>query len=449
MINVNIPRKAINTIYLDYLDCKSRVQIFFGGASSGKSKFVVGQRTVYHLLQGGHNYLICRQTKNSIRGSVATEVQKVIEEWGLGELFSINKTDGTVTCLNGYQAVFAGLDDVEKLKSIAFKKGVLTDIVVEEATETESKSIKQLMKRQRGKVEDGIKKTITLLFNPIFQNHWIYKEYFLKLGWTDAQTKHNTDRLTILKTTYKDNRFLEPEDVQDLESETDKYYYNVYTLGNWGVLGNVIFTNWVAADLLDTNSEYYLPEEQRTNRRNGGDFGFADNPAAIGLSHYDRNHKRIYFFRELYETGLTNDILAERIKDMIGIWRVNKETGEKIFDGTEPITMDSAEPKSIAELVRYGVNARGARKGKDSVVHGIQWLQQQQIIVDRTCVNMIAELQVAKWKEDAGGAVVRSGGLPVPVDKNNHLLDGGLRYAYEDDMNDLGDVEIESNFLYE
>ena len=156
MINVNIPKSAFNTAYLPYIENQARVQIFFGGASSGKSKFVIGQRTIYNLLQGGHNYLICRQTKTSIRGSVATEIQKVIEEWGLHDLFSVNKTDGTVTCENGYQADFAGLDDVEKLKSITFKKGVLTDIIVEEATETQKNSVKQLMKRQRGKVADGI-----------------------------------------------------------------------------------------------------------------------------------------------------------------------------------------------------------------------------------------------------------------------------------------------------
>lgn len=419
MINVHIPKSAINEIYIPYLDCKSRIQIFFGGSSSGKSKFVVGQRVVYHLLQGGRNYLICRQTKTSIRGSVATEIAKVIAEWELQDLFSINKTDGTVTCKNGYQVVFAGLDDVEKLKSITFKKGVLTDIIVEEATETERISIKQLMRRQRGKVQDGIKKTLTLLFNPILQQHWIFLEYFKSLGWSDKQKRYDSEHLSILKTTYKDNRFLEQGDIDVLENETDKYWHDVYTLGNWGVLGNVIFTNWIVADLDNPSDEHYLPIEQRTNIRNGLDFGFSTDPAAIGRSHYDKTRKKIYFFDELYETGLTNDILAQRISKMLG---------------SEIITCDSAEPKSIAELVNLGINAKGAKKGKDSVVHGIQWLQQHQIIVDKKCVNMINELQVSKWKEDAGGFVVKSGGLPVPVDKNNHLIDGGLRYAYEDDM---------------
>ena len=406
MINVNIPKSAFNTAYLPYIENQARVQIFFGGASSGKSKFVIGQRTIYNLLQGGHNYLICRQTKTSIRGSVATEIQKVIEEWGLHDLFSVNKTDGTVTCENGYQAVFAGLDDVEKLKSITFKKGVLTDIIVEEATETQKNSVKQLMKRQRGKVADGIKKTITLLFNPIMKTHWIFSEYFSSLGWADDQKEYTSDKLTILKTTYKDNRFLEQEDIDDLENETDDYFKNVYTLGNWGVLGDVIFTNWRIEDLSGM-------QDQFTNRRNGLDFGFSSDPAAMPVTHYDKTRKTIYIFRELYETGLTNDILASRITELIGDDRV---------------VCDSAEPKSIQELTNHGVRAAGAKKGKDSVTFGIDWLKQQTIIVDKACVNTQNELSQYHWKKDAGG-----NSLKIPVDKNNHLIDA-LRYAYEDDM---------------
>lgn len=406
MINVNIPKSAFNTAYLPYIENQARVQIFFGGASSGKSKFVIGQRTIYNLLQGGHNYLICRQTKTSIRGSVATEIQKVIEEWGLHDLFSVNKTDGTVTCENGYQAVFAGLDDVEKLKSITFKKGVLTDIIVEEATETQKNSVKQLMKRQRGKVADGIKKTITLLFNPIMKTHWIFSEYFSSLGWADDQKEYTSEKLTILKTTYKDNRFLEQEDIDDLENETDDYFKNVYTLGNWGVLGDVIFTNWRIEDLSGM-------QDQFTNRRNGLDFGFSSDPAAMPVTHYDKARKTIYIFRELYETGLTNDILASRITELIGDDRV---------------VCDSAEPKSIQELTNHGVRAAGAKKGKDSVTFGIDWLKQQAIIVDKACVNTQNELSQYHWKKDAGG-----NSLKIPVDKNNHLIDA-LRYAYEDEM---------------
>ena len=247
MTDVIIDPVIFNEVYLPHLTNYARTQIFYGGSSSGKSVFLA-QRTIYDLMAGGRNYLICREVGRTIRGSVFTEVCRVISEWGVGELFKINKSDMLIACVNGYQIIFAGLDDVEKLKSLAPAKGAITDIWVEEATETSRNSIKQLIKRQRGGRSDTPKR-LTLSFNPILQSHWIYEEYFSKIAWADDQTEYSGDGLTILKTTYKDNRFLTDEDRSDLENETDTYYRNVYTLGNWGVLGNVIFTNWRVEDL--------------------------------------------------------------------------------------------------------------------------------------------------------------------------------------------------------
>ena len=400
---------AINDAYIPYLTCDSRTQIYYGGSASGKSVFLA-QRAILDLLEGKRNYLVCRQVGRTIRGSVSTELQKVILQNGLTDYFNINKTDGTITAVNGKQIIFAGLDDVEKLKSITPQHGAITDIWIEEATETNRDSVKQLIKRQRGGSDD-VSKRITLSFNPVLKSHWIYQEYFSTIGWADEQREYVSPSLTIVKTIYKDNNYLTDDDVMDLENETDSYYYQVYSLGNWGILGDVIFTNWRVEDLSEM-----LPEAQRTNRRNGLDFGFSKDPAAVGVSHYDKTRKTIYFYNELYETGLTNDVLAERVKKLIG---------------TDTIICDSAEPKSIAELNNHGVNAIGARKGKDSVNFGIDWLKQQTIIVDKSCVNLQNELSQYHWKKDAGG-----NSLKIPVDKNNHLIDGGLRYAYEGDMVD-------------
>ena len=415
MPEVLIDPEVFNDVYLPHLNNVARTQIFFGGSSSGKSVFLA-QRDVMDVMKGGRNFLVCRQVGRTLRGSVVEEIHKVIRRWNCDDLFDINKSDGTITCKNGYQIVFTGLDDTEKLKSITPAKGVFTDARIEEATECDKDSIKQIFKRQRGG-DSSVPKRLTLSFNPILQSHWLYDEYFKTIGWADDQTEYHSDELTILKTTYRDNKFLTPDDIADLENETDKYYYNVYTRGNWGTLGAVIFTNWKVADLSNTESEYYLPEAQRTNRRIGLDFGFSSDPAAMVVTHYDRAHKRIYIYDELYQTGLTNDVLAEEVKNLIH---------------KDYVTCDSAEPKSIAELNQFGVNALGANKGKDSVVFGIQWLQQQEIIVDVSCINSRNELQQYKWKEDASGRAMR-----VPVDRNNHLIDG-LRYAYEDDMIDQG-----------
>jgi len=124
------------------------------------------------------------------------------------------------------------------------------------------------------------------------------------------------------------------QDIDGLLNETDEYYRDVYAFGNWGVLGDVIFKNWRVEDLSVT-----LPEAQRTNRRNGLDFGFSSDPAAVGVTHYDKMRKTIYFYKELYETGLTNDILSERVKDMIGNERIVCDTCRFVWCVDEMVSM--------------------------------------------------------------------------------------------------------------
>jgi len=307
--------------------------------------------------------------------------------------------------------MMVGLDDSEKVKSTTPAKGVITDIWVEETTETDYKDFKQLNKRLRGKSKHV--KRLVLSFNPILKSHWIFKEFFTL--WDETEQLFLGDEVSILKTTYKDNEFLTKDDVKALEDETDKYYYEVYTLGNWGILGAVIFKNWHIEDLTDKIKGF-------DKWKVGLDFGFSQDPAAMPVTHYDKKRKTIYIFDELYETELTNDVLAEEVKKRIG---------------STYVTCDSAEPKSIKELRRYDVQALRAKKGKDSVNHGIQWLQQQTIVIHNKCTNAISEFQQYKWKEDRNGNV-----LKVPVDKDNHLIDA-LRYAYEDEsLQSIGPVTI-------
>jgi len=399
-----MPQIVINDVYEPHLDNDSRLQIIFGGSASGKSVFAA-QRAVIKVLEGGHNFLVCRAVGRTIRRSVFSEINSVISEAGLGGLFDVNKSEWTITCHNGYQILFAGLDDAEKIKSIRPDKGVITDIWVEEATETERETIKQLFKRQRGG-DEATRKTLTLTFNPIYKTHWIYQDYFSRIAWADEQTDYTSPELSIFKTTYKDNRFLTAQDVSDLEAETDEYYRDVYTLGKWGVLGDVIFKNWRVEDLSAMQAQF-------TNHRNGLDFGFSSDPAAVIQTHYDTKRETIYIFNEFYERGLTNDVLAGEVKAMIG---------------DDYIRCDSSEPKSIAELNQHHIYAMPAAKGKDSVNFGIQWLQGRQIVINSRCINARNEFSIYHWRKDKDGNAIRQ-----PIDKNNHLIDA-LRYAYEDDM---------------
>jgi len=392
-----IKQWRINDAFKPYVEDQTRTQIFFGGASSGKSHFLA-QRAISDLLQGERNYLIIRNTANTHRTTTFNEMNSVISEWELWDYFKVNKSEMTITCprANNRQALFAGLDDVQKIKGIKpANKDVITDIWIEEATETSEDDYRQLTKRLRG--QSKVPKRISFSFNPIMRTHWIHKEFFKSFHDTDME--YRDPELTILKTTYKDNRFLAPEDSYFLESEKNEYYYNVYTLGNWGVLGHLIFTNWRVENLTglrDAFGTYY----------NGLDFGFTNDPTAFGRCAI--KEKKLYITHEMYEYGLTNDVIAERIKPVIG---------------NEPIRCDPSAPKDIQELRGYGLNSMAAWAGKGSVNHGIQFILQYEVIIHRDCQNAINEFQLYQWQKNKQGEVMNT-----PVDRNNHYIDQ-LRYA--------------------
>lgn len=389
----------VNDVYIPYLNDETRTQIFYGGSSSGKS-FFLAQRTVKDVLQG-HNYLIVRNVAGTVKRSVYNQIVKTIGDFGLKDEFIISKSEMVITCVqNDKQILFGGLDDPEKLKSVTPINGVITDIWIEEATESAYEAYKQLTKRLRGE-SGNIKKRMIFSFNPILQTHWIYREFFRK--WVDGKNCYRDENLLILKTTYKDNKYLTDEDIYNLENETDEYYYNVYTLGNWGVLGKVIFTNWRTEDLSEQIPTF-------DNIYNGLDFGVTD-PNAFIRVHVDEGHKKIYVFDEFEESGILIDELAAQLKSRIS--------------PAEYIAGDPQGAQAILELNNRGIAVVGAKKGADSILFGIQWLKGYEIIIDVRCQKFKNEIQAYHWQEDKYGNT-----LQKPVDKDNHLLDA-LRYATE------------------
>jgi len=407
---IRIHKEIFNEAYIPYLENITRTQIYFGGSAAGKTVWLA-QRCVIDLLENNRNYLIIRNTAKTLRSSVFNEIRKVISKWNMEKLFNINKTEMTITCKTGYQIYFRGLDDTEKLKGIIPEKGVITDIWVEEATEMARDAFNQLKKRLRGKSKTKVIKRITLSFNPIMRSHWIFKEFFT--NWIEGSFEYHDDKLTILKTTYKNNlRFLEQDDIDELENEQDPYYRDVYTLGNWGILGDLIFTNWKIKDLSkikNTFGTYY----------NGLDFGYSNDPTAAGRQAI--KGKTLYILDEIiYELGLTNNLIADRLKPVI-----NKEN----------IRCDN-EPKSIAELRGYGIKALAAKKGPGSVNFGIQYMRQFEIIIDRQCQNAINEFQQYQWKKNRDGVAINE-----PVDKDNHFIDQ-VRYALNDRIFESKDDDV-------
>lgn len=228
-VNVEISRQVFNPVYLPFLDNRDRYLVFYGGGSSGKSYFIA-QRYVYRLIQSGRcNLLIVRKTADTNRRSTFPLMKQVVKTWGLGDYFKINESDMRMVCrATGNEVAFAGLDDVEKIKSVTFANGELTDIWVEEATECQEGDINQLKVRLRG---GNSPKQMVLSFNPVNIRHWI-KGHFLDSGLA-----------TVCFSTYRDNKFLTEEDRKALEDLrfSDSYTYQVYCLGNWGILGRTVF----------------------------------------------------------------------------------------------------------------------------------------------------------------------------------------------------------------
>ena len=392
----------INPAYMPYLQKPQFTQIFFGGSSSGKSYFLA-QKIVLDNLDGV-NWLCCRNVASTIAKSTFNEVKKAISNMGLRDYYHINNSNMIITCLlNNKQILFIGLDDEEKVKSITPIDGVLERIFIEEATEIKRSAYKQLTKRLRGKSEHS--KHVIMAFNPILKSHWIYQEFFKE--WEDGKNYYENDHyganeytdgisLCILKTTFKDNMFLTAEDKALLENESDPYYYNVYSLGNWGILGHVIFTNWRVEDLSDKI-------EQFDRIYCGADFGYAQDPNALVKLHLDKKRKKIYIYDEWYQAGMSDSELLNVMKK---------------FVGNNYVTCDSAEPKTIDFLASNGIKAIGAVKGADSILRGIRWLQDYEIIIHVKCQHTRNEIEQYHWAQTKDGLA-----MAKPAWGIDHLID--------------------------
>ncbi|MFA4854199.1 MAG: PBSX family phage terminase large subunit [Candidatus Omnitrophota bacterium] len=220
-----------NPKFYPLFENQDRYLVLVGGGGSGKSVFAAQKVVRRTIEEKGHRFLVVRKVAKTLRESAFAEVRAIISDWGLMKLFNINKSDLHITCKNGNEILFAGLDDVEKLKSI-FK---VTNVWIEEASELEISDYRQLDIRLRG--QSKWYKQMIFSFNPIYKGHWLEGE-FVNIDWTAKR-----DNCTVNHSTYKNNKFLDPAQTEVLESfkESDPYYYSVYCLGEWGVLGKTVF----------------------------------------------------------------------------------------------------------------------------------------------------------------------------------------------------------------
>lgn len=346
--------------------------------------------------------LVIRKVGATLRDSIFQLFIDLMADAGIYHCCVVNRTDMRIDLPNGSRFIFKGLDDREKIKSITG----ITDIVVEEATELTEDDFTQLSLRLRPPDPDP---QIYLMFNPVSKANWVYA-YFFQQPPKDAM---------IVQTNYKDNRFLPQSYIDTLEDmqRRNPAYYRIYALGEFATLDRLIYP------CIDRR---IVPAEEVFGLKLwvGLDFGYVNDPSALVWGYWNETNHTIYITGEYVKTGMLNDEIAARIIEL----GLSKEI----------IIADAAEEKSIAEIRRAGIRRiKASRKGPDSVVHGIQWINQQRIVVDERCIHTLEETENYTWKKDRKtGEYVN-----VPEDAYNHCLDA-VRYGLQSvtDINKLRTV---------
>lgn len=396
-MKINIHTNIFNPVYLPHLeDFSTRFLVFYGGAGSGKSHFIA-QRLVYKALKDKRKILVLRKVNRTTKASTFQLLLDTINQFGITNYCVINRTDFSITLPTGSQFLCMGLDDPEKIKSITG----LTDAWLEEATEFSLDDFSQVNLRVRDPKAEN--QEIILSLNPVSKANWCYLHFFAENPELDEFRK----TVRIVHTTYKDNPHLPEAYVQALlmMKATNEVYYKIYALGEFGSLDKLIYNNWQKMD--------FDPDTIKGQPLCGLDFGYTNDPTAFTASTLVESERRIYIFKEWGGTGYLNDAIADQIKEMGFAKSI--------------ICADSAEQKSIDEIKRLGIpRIKPCVKGKGSVLQGIQKLQQYELIVHPSCVNVIEELENYAWKKDRQTNEY----INEPAEGYDHYMDS-LRYSLQ------------------
>ena len=392
-IRIDYPSRVFNKhIYDKLYDYNTFTEVHYGGASSGKSHGVI-QKVVFKACQNWKHprkVLFLRKVGATVHDSIFEDVKQCLDFFKLLDKCKVNNSAYRIELPNGAQFIFKGLDNPEKIKSI---KGI-SDVVMEEASEFTLDDYTQLTLRLRDRKHEN--KQIYLMFNPVSKVNWVYNAFFVK-------KPKNT---VVYQTTYKDNRFLDDvtrENIEELANRNEAYY-KIYALGQFATLDKLVFPKYERRllnkdDLSGVQSCFGL------------DYGFINDPSAFMHIKIDDANRKLYIVEEYVRKGLTNDKIAEAIK--------------ALGYSKEVIESDSAEKKSNQELRNLGIDRiHDVRKGQGSVMQGIQYMLQYDIVVDERCVKTIEELENYTWKKDRKTNEY----INEPVDSYNHCIDA-IRYA--------------------
>ena len=394
VIRINLPQ-MVGGGYGDFWRTKCRYRVCKGSRGSKKSKTTALNMIVRLLKYPETNGLCIRRFSNTLRDSVYSDLKWAIHKLNVDSLFDCTVSPMQITHIQtGQKILFRGLDDGLKVTSISVDKGVLCWVWIEEAYEIREDDFNKVDMSIRGELPESKRgelfKQITLTFNPWSANSWLKARFF-----------DTSDEDTFTKTTtWQCNEWLDEADRNIfLKMKVQNAgRYRIDGDGDWGIAEGLIYTN-VRVE------EFDVDEIQKIKGIKAAftlDFGFTD-PNAFVCEMVDNAAMRIYIFDEWYKTGVTNKTIAEQIK--------------KMGYGGQRIVCDSAEPKSIAELQEEGIKAEPSCKGKDSVNHGIQLIQNYEIVVHPRCTEFYKEISNYCWAKDKDGKL---------TDKPDHEFSHGL-----------------------
>ena len=392
--------------YGTFWNWKGRYRICKGSRASKKSKTTALWYITNMMKYPDANTLVVRKTFRTLKDSCFTELKWAIHRLGVESHWDIKESPLEMTYRpTGQKIYFRGLDDPLKVTSITVEHGYLCFMWIEEAYEIGNENdFNMLDESIRGAIptETGLFKQITLTFNPWNEHHWIKKRFFDKPD----------DETLAMTTNYLCNEWLDEADQKVFETMrlNNPRRYRVAGLGDWGIVEGLIYENW-EEKAFDIDTIRRLPNVKSAF---GLDFGYTNDPSALFCGLVDEKAKTLWVFDEMYKPGMSNERIASEVTAM----------GYR----KERIRAESAEPKSIDRLYDLGLShIQQARKGKDSVNNGIDYLQDYHIIVHPRCVNFITEISNYTWDTNT-----KTGKrLNKPIDDFNHLMDA-MRYAMED-----------------
>lgn len=366
------PKRKQPKAYYDNKASKKRITINQGGTRSGKTYSILQVLCEWSKLNYNEGYIISvvRKTLPALRGSAYRDFLQIlrIEDW-YSET-NHNKSEMTYE-LFGNTWEFISIDQPQKIRGR--KRNIC---FINEANELTWEDFFQINIRTTDK--------LILDYNPSDEYHWIYDKLLIR------------DDADFFISTYKDNPFLDPDLIAEIEmlQQLDPNYWKIYGLGERGTSSETIYTHWRECDDLPGKGEKFY----------GQDFGYNVQSALVEVEVYEG---AIYARQLLYETKLTTNDLLERYK-VLGMF--------KSFE----VFCDAAEPKTIEELYRAGYNVKSADK---DVTEGIRKVKSMPLYITKDSIDLIKEIRNYKWKVDKNEKV-----LDEPVKFNDHLCDA-LRYA--------------------